>query len=168
VVAPLVALWVLGMERDRVGWSIGAGLVLGLTSFMTFNFLVIGFFMLGCALLASGRRISTSLIVTLKHSLIVLATFAAANLLLYLTSDYNPLRTFASALEHQRYILTLPTVARPYPRTVLFDLTDFALGSAWIGSLLAAYGWLLRCGLARRRGRRRSWCLEWRSCWSSR
>ena len=63
---------------------------------------------------------------------------------LYLGTGYDPIATFGVALENQaRHSATL---GRPWPATVLFDLTDFALGTGWMSFLLVFFWFRRRWG----------------------
>ena len=54
---------------------------------------------------------------------------------LWLSTGFDPLATFASALQNQERLAA--AWQRPYPQTIVFDLTDFAMGTGWISFLLA-------------------------------
>ena len=61
---------------------------------------------------------------------IALGTLVAIYLPLDLVIGFNAIAVFRTALVEQGKHLS--SLVRPYPRTILFDLTDFALGAAWI------------------------------------
>jgi hypothetical protein len=56
-------------------------------------------------------------------------------LLLFAATGFDPIATFRAALETQK--MHLKDLVRPYPRTIVDDLQDFALGCGWLGVLLA-------------------------------
>src|SRR5262249_3405403 len=72
-----------------------------------------------------------------KCVLAAIAVLVASYMLLFALSGFNAIATFLEALRNQREHLT--HLHRPYPKTILDDLLDFALGSGWIGWLLAAF-----------------------------
>jgi hypothetical protein len=59
--------------------------------------------------------------------------------LFWVVLGYDPIATFHSAWQNQHRLLAQHPGDRPYPATVLFDLTDFAMGSGWISVLLAVF-----------------------------
>jgi hypothetical protein len=68
--------------------------------------------------------------------------------LLWLATGFDPIQTFRVSCANQHQMLA--SIQRPYPWTILFDLTDFALGSSWISMLLVAYWVLSRPGQPKR------------------
>ena len=62
--------------------------------------------------------------------LLYFATYAAHGI-------HAAVECFRTTLQNQSAMLA--SFGRPYPKTILFDLTDFALGAAWIPWLLAIF-----------------------------
>ncbi len=149
LVAPLVALWVLALEQNRLRYSIAAGTVLTLASLMMFNFLVIGFFMAAFVVVLAERNWSGVIFRLARHGAAVLGVCAVIYLAVHLATGYDPLRTFAAACRNQKLMESSPLEVRPYPRTIVFDLTDFALGSGWMSVALAGL-WLATKGTTMR------------------
>jgi hypothetical protein len=56
-------------------------------------------------------------------------------LVLFFFTGFRVIGTFETALVEQSKHLA--GLVRPYPRTIVFDLTDFALGAGWLAFLLA-------------------------------
>jgi Dolichyl-phosphate-mannose-protein mannosyltransferase len=132
----LLILWTAALAEDRVSWGALFGLLGSLTFLLTYNLVVLGVFLLGYAALARMefpqvpvRRIGRQ---TAAAGLVFLAAYAV----LWLRTGYHPVDAFHSALANQTRVL-LPSLDRPYPKTVPFDLWDFALGCGWIGVVLA-------------------------------
>ena len=128
----VLATWPRALQGSKVAAAI-FGLVIFVISLTSYALLTIGIF---CALLAL-----TNLRRALIAGAIALGVFAAAYLLFDLATGYPPLATFHAALRQQREIL--PHLHRPYPRSIPFDLLDFALGMGW-APLLAALLYLAR------------------------
>jgi hypothetical protein len=59
---------------------------------------------------------------------------------LWVCAHFDPIATFRSAWHNQRALLLRYHAQRPYPDTILFDLTDFALGMGWVGLVIALIG----------------------------
>jgi hypothetical protein len=57
--------------------------------------------------------------------------------LIWFWSGYNPLRTLLTGI--QLHNLDMPATHRLWPTTVVFDLTDMALGTGWVCVILAIY-----------------------------
>jgi len=132
----LLILWAAALAEDRVFWGALFGLLASLTFLLTYNLVVLGVFLLGYAALARMefpqlpvRRIG-------KQAAVAGLVFLAAYAVLWLRTGYHPVDTFHSALANQTRVL-LPSLGRPYPKTIPFDLWDFALGCGWIGIVLA-------------------------------
>jgi hypothetical protein len=142
-VALMLACWHLAVWRRGVGAvaaAIGCGVALALVLFFTYTPLVLGFFMAGDALLAwtAGRDD-----VRLAWRLAFRAALAAGAgivvyVVAYLAIGFDPIDTFAAAWHNQHLLLKTYINDRPYPRTILFDLTDFAFSAAWVALIPAA------------------------------
>jgi hypothetical protein len=135
LVAAMLALWARALERDQWTLSAAGGAVLAVTTFVTFNVLVIGFFMAGVGIVLTWPRVGR----LARHAVIVLATCAAAYVVLWFCTGYDPIATFASAWRNQHALVAAHAADRPYPATIWNDLLDFALGAAWIGVVIAAF-----------------------------
>jgi hypothetical protein len=70
---------------------------------------------------------------------------------------FDPVATFISALKNQHALLAAHRADRPYPQTILFDLTDFALAMGWVGAAIIVLG--LSRANTRSIGPRRRWLL---------
>jgi hypothetical protein len=132
LVAVMIALWVIAVQQDRVSIAAATGAVLTLTTFMTFNVLVIGFFMVAVALVVNR----TGAWGIARHAAVVASTCALLYAILWMAAGYNPLATFPSAWRNQHALLAAHSEMRPYPESIWNDLIDFALGSAWISLVL--------------------------------
>jgi hypothetical protein len=62
--------------------------------------------------------------------LLVLVGVGVLYLPLFYTTGFDPLSTFRAAWRLQHDVLK--AIKRPYPWTILFDLTDFVFSAAWI------------------------------------
>jgi hypothetical protein len=134
-VAVLLATWHLALWRDGPrawAWALLCGVVLAFTVFMAYTSLVVGLFMAGDLLLALFLRPASSSLPAqlIGRILLVFVGFGVVYLPLFVTTGFDPLSTFRAAwnLQHQ----VLGAIKRPYPWTILFDLTDFVFSAAWI------------------------------------
>ena len=135
----LISTWFAALERDSRRDAVAFGAVLFAATMTSYTFLVLGI-TLGIMTILRLRRGATLRGVT-TLVLIALGTFTAAHLILWLSTGFNWLSAFRTALAMQyRY---LPLLHRPYPRTIPFDLLDFFLGSGWVPVVLAIF-WLLK------------------------
>jgi len=131
----LLGSWALAMKQERIGASIAFGAILSLVVFIAYNLLVLGAVIvaLGWILPPRSRRIR----VFLNHCAIALVTFTAIYLILYLITGFDPIATFSTALSNQSRLSA--NWYRPYPWTILFDLSTFLLGAGWIAALLVLF-----------------------------
>jgi hypothetical protein len=188
----LLILWVRALKTGKAGYAIAFGLLFAFVCFQTFNFLVLGIFFVGYALIVrmapsdaaateGGLQTSTNLTdLLLEQNLITAeqiraaededphpgplsprrlfdpgyqergawsravlvsgvaaAAFVGIYAAIWLWSGYNPLRTLLTGI--RLHNLDMPATHRVWPTTVPFDLTDFALGTGWVGAMLAIY-----------------------------
>jgi hypothetical protein len=134
-VAVLLATWHLAIWRDGPrawAWALLCGIVLAFTVFLAYTPLVIGFFMAGDLLLAFFLRPASSSLPAqlMGRILLVLVGVGVLYLPLFYTTGFDPLSTFRAAWRLQHDVLK--AIKRPYPWTILFDLTDFVFSAAWI------------------------------------
>jgi hypothetical protein len=133
----LIIAWVLVLRTAKPQAAIGFGLVLAICLFVVYHFLVLGFFLGAMSisfLLVSpkeqaGRMVQLTAMAIAAFVIIYFAVFAVTGL--------NAMDCFRTALANQAEMSAQWN--RPYPKTVFFDLTDFALGAAWIPWLLAIF-----------------------------
>lgn len=135
--AGMIGTWYIALGGNRAA-AVALGLMLALMLLITFSTLVLGVFMVGMIVITKTRPS-----VALRQSGIAMVVMLIGLLLLWLILGYNPVATFLSAWRHQHELLHTYAAQRPYPMTIWFDLTDFALGSGWISVVIAAC-WLMR------------------------
>jgi hypothetical protein len=59
---------------------------------------------------------------------------------LWTGSSFDPIATFQSAWRNKHNLLAKYHDQRPYPATILFDLTDFAFAMGWVGAVIGVMG----------------------------
>ena len=141
--AGLIGAWYLAITRSDWRFAAVFGVILGISTFITYNLLVLGVFL---ALLPFVSH-RTNLIRVTQYSAIAIAGLIAFYALLGLFTGFNPIATFRSAWHNQQVLLAQHAGDRPYPLTIGFDLLDFALGAGWLPVLLAAMCLRRRTGL---------------------
>ena len=134
--AVLLALWVAAVDRGTVALAVAFGLALSAFSFFTYNLLVLGAFI---AAYWTWRVITGPLPLKLglRQAAIALLTVVAAYALLWAATGYDPVRAFQAAYANQAGLAQ--RLQRPYPATILYDLLDFMLGSAYVAGVLLLY-----------------------------
>jgi hypothetical protein len=137
VACALIGLWAAALVRDSDRHAAAFGLVLALALFSSYIFLVLGVFLGGLAAFRVAERGRLGLASVLRRAVVALATAGSAYLLFWLATGFDPVATYRAAARLQAGGQQL--LHRPYPRHVLFDLLDFALGSGWLSYLLVAY-----------------------------
>jgi hypothetical protein len=134
----LIGTWVMALRTGKFSWAIAFGATLAAACFVVYHFLVLGA-LLGAATVAFVAQTRGNRIRSVIQSVVAaIGTLAGIYLLLDLVTGFNAIAVFRTALVEQGKHLS--SLVRPYPRTILFDLTDFALGAAWIPWILALMG----------------------------
>jgi hypothetical protein len=136
--AGLIGCWHAALRTNRARYSIAVGALTTLVMLVSFSVLVIGVFMVGLVFLPSERRLAPRVGRAARHGAIAAGAALLGLLLLLAIIGYDPIATFKSAWRLQHALLAQHADERPYPTTILFDLTDFIFGAAWTGPLLAA------------------------------
>jgi hypothetical protein len=72
---------------------------------------------------------------TIQQSAIAIGVFALAYVAAFIATGFDAVSTLRAAFANQHEMLA--SYGRPYPKTILFDLTDFALGAGWLAWALA-------------------------------
>ncbi|MGH7176187.1 MAG: hypothetical protein ACREJC_02295 [Tepidisphaeraceae bacterium] len=135
----IICTWDRACRDGRVMWAALTGLILAATCFVTYNLLVLGVF-LALYPFAIERDRRRTVQVLLNSAVAAGLVFTVFYLLLFAATAFNPITTFISAWRNQHNLLAANAADRPFPWTILFDLTDFALSGAWATVLLAAFG----------------------------
>lgn len=139
----ILGLWGSAARKGNALAAIGCGAVLALGLFMSYIFLVLGFFIVASWLLLASDRGAEAFWRAAIMGMLALATVAGLYGLLYAFTGFDPIATFHSISREQAKDL-LPLI-RPFPRHIFFDVLDFALGSGWISFLLVTF-YLLSAG----------------------
>jgi hypothetical protein len=144
VTCGLLVPWAKGLRTGRARWAVLLGAVLCASTFMAYNTLVLGAFMVAYAILAAAqigfRPIARRVLI---HSVIALSVVAAFYALLWYISGFDPIATFRAALHNQRQLLGVMLVPRTWPTTIPTDLSDFALGAGYVTIALAML-WIVK------------------------
>jgi hypothetical protein len=152
LVCAMLGCWVRSLDRRCVRLALASGAFLAVQTFFAFHPLVVGVFYAGAGLLwlgGGGRDEAAERAKVLVRQgalcLLVVVLWTAG---LGLWSGYHAVEGFRFALSNQQWLLRF--VPRPWPRSIAFDLVDFAMGVGWIPLGLAVAG-------AFRRLRRPGW-----------
>jgi hypothetical protein len=130
----LIGLWCCALRDNQIRYSIFLGIMFAFTCLMTFNVLVIGLFM--ATLIFIPRQ---KFMIIFKHALIALIVAGILLGLMWIFLGYDPIATFHAAWQNQHRLLAAHPHDRPYPQTIFFDLTDFAMASGWISVPLVIF-----------------------------
>ncbi|HKB78778.1 MAG TPA: hypothetical protein VKH35_03585, partial [Thermoanaerobaculia bacterium] len=136
----MLVTWYLALKSGSAASAVTFGLVLFLTTLTSYTLLVMGFVLAGMTIFSFGSlRTPQSALRMIRMETIGFSVFLAAYGVLWLSTGFNPVSAFRTAVDMQyRY---LPLLHRPYPETIPWDALDFCLGSGWVPVLLAAL-WL--------------------------
>jgi hypothetical protein len=135
--ALLMLTWAMALERRRLTLAVAFGALLAGVVFLSYIFLILGVFLAAFTILFMydhGRRAVWRAI---TYAAVAVVTVVLLYLMLAAATYYDPIETTRVITELQ--MRDLIPLERPFPRHVLFDVIDFALGSGWISFLLVAF-----------------------------
>lgn len=152
-----LATWLKSLRTSRAIWALLCGLIFAVTFFLSFVPAILGVAIVGFGVVETVTR-SISVRVVIRQALLVLGVIAAVYLILWLTTGYNEVTTFFTAMRNERAQVSTFQIPRTYPDTIPSDVLDFFFGSAWVTfpvliiSLMRRKGstehnWLLLAGL---------------------
>jgi hypothetical protein len=155
ITCPLLIAWVLALRRRKFAFAIAFGAILAVACFIVYQFLVLGAFLAIVTIAHAAAAPTGRLMHVVRLAAAAIATCVAFYFLLYLVTGFDAIAVFRTALENQRELLS--GLIRPWPRTILFDLTDFVMGAGWLPVVLAitalcnrevdptSKGWIVLC-----------------------
>lgn len=136
----MIGFWWIALRENRLVFAAITGVVVAAVLLIAFNVLAAGIFMIGLIFWASDDKpIPARINRGMKQAIITAVAMIATLVALWIAIGYNPISTFLVAWTNQQALLTQHANERPYPTTILFDLTDFAMGSGWIAYLLVVF-----------------------------
>ena len=139
-----VGCWAHALRSNRFKWSIAFGVALFVATFMAYNMLILGAFIIAYAFAAADVPKNRRPMRFVRHALVVALTTVVLYAILNATTGFNPIATFLAAYHDQS---SKPAeFNRAYRWTILFDQTDFALGCGWLAVVLVV------CFFLRKRG----------------
>ena len=133
----LIGSWFLTLRGDRLVCSVAYGALLSIVFFVSYSLLVLGFSLSLYAVIFVRERPWQNGVIAVKHVFVALGTFAGLYGVFWLFTGFDPVETFRQSLANQAVLAA--RLDRPYPQSIFFDLTDFALGSGWIGVILTFF-----------------------------
>ena len=133
----MLGAWVLAMRTGRLRWAVVFGATLALACFLAYNLLVLGTFVVGYAVMCYWSDRTTVLRRFTLNSLVAIAVFSGFYGALWLTTGFDPIATFATAVRLQHAMAA--DWDRPWGVTIPSDFVDFAMGIGWIGALLIVF-----------------------------
>jgi hypothetical protein len=138
----LIGTWSIAVARNSTRAAIAFGAMLALLTFFVYNVLVIGVLLAayGWILAPPGKRLGR----IASHAAVALATLLLLYVALWVATGFDPVANFSAALRSQGHLLA--GFERPYPATILFDLSDFSLGVGWIAVAPALFYLIDRAG----------------------
>jgi hypothetical protein len=141
---------------SNLAWAGLCGIVFAAGAFCSYCVLTLALFAAIQALVIS--RPARPLLVLPRLILAAAAGCAIFYGVLWASTFFDPIATFRSAWHNQHMLLFRYRDQRPYPATILFDLSDFALGMGWVGAAIVVMG-ACRAAYDRSLGSGRRWLL---------
>jgi hypothetical protein len=135
--AVTVGLWLVALEGGRTWAAVLFGVCLTTMTFFSYGLLSIGAFLAMATVYSVLRNRRENWPIVLRQSATGIMVVISFYLTIWLLWSFNPLLTFQTAMANQAWLLQW--ISRPYPQTILFDLTDFALGVGWLSLLLMGF-----------------------------
>lgn len=139
----LTISWALALRTNRLRYAAAHGILFGITTFITYLPCVLGLFLIGYTLLRWLERPGMSARRILLHVTVAVGCFVAFNLVLSLVTGFDPIATARACWQQAQLPDQWSAVSgyppRRLPGTISWDLYGFAMGSGWIGFLLAGY-----------------------------
>ncbi|WP_157068967.1 hypothetical protein [Sandaracinus amylolyticus] len=141
-----VITWHRALVTGHARWAIAFGLLVAIAWFVAYNFLILGAFLLLHALVESWRRRDRRVALPYLRALArpaLLAAIVVATIVLFYAglralTGFDAIATFRTAIGIQDHLAT--GLDRPWERTIVYDLTDYALGMAWLPVVPAIVG----------------------------
>ncbi|HEX3359237.1 MAG TPA: hypothetical protein VHS31_19825, partial [Tepidisphaeraceae bacterium] len=136
----LLIAWIKALRRAKAIWAIAFGLIFSASCFVVYHFLVLGVFFLTATIAHVAIDCRKRLGPVLRMIGIAILSIVLIYLILYGYAGFNAIVVFRTALVEQGKHLA--ALVRPYPRTIFFDLTDFAMGAGWLPVVLGGM-WMM-------------------------
>jgi hypothetical protein len=141
--AGLTILWAAALRTDRFRYAAFHGLLFGITTFISYLPCVLGLFLIGYTLLRWFDRPAISIRRILAHAAVAVGAFVGFYLVLRLTCGFDPIATLRACWKAgwlpEEWSTATGYPPRQLPGTIFWDLSGFAMGSGWVGFLLALF-----------------------------
>lgn len=141
--AGLTILWAAALRTNRFSYAAAHGLLFGVTTFINYLPCVLGLFLIGYALLYWLEHPAMGMRRVLTQAVVAIAAFVGFYLVLWLTSRFDPIATLRACWPQvssfNQWLAVCGYPPRRLPGTISWDLWGFAIGSGWIGFVLAGY-----------------------------
>jgi hypothetical protein len=142
--ASMTISWAMTLDSKSKWLAALFGLIFAVTMFFTYLPIALVIFLAGYTLYKWRTSANCRITQIALYSVIAIASFVVVHWLFWLWTGFNPIASFASAWheEHLRmhnWIELTGMPARRLPGTIFWDLSCFALGSAWISYLLLGF-----------------------------
>ena len=128
----LGGFWIFALQKDQLLYSFLFGLVLSIILFITWNVLVVGAFLAMITIYHLVNTKGQEWLKILKHFIMILFVVFGLYFFLWKVMGFNLWDTFLHCLILQKQVAP----NRPYPYTILYDITDFFLGAGWLPLIL--------------------------------
>ena len=146
IAATLLFLYGNAVLRPTWRSALLFGLAMTLATFLSYIFLIFGFFFIVYWLIYLTDRGGASAYRALRALILAAGVCIGLYALLWLFTAFNPVLTF-QVIEQLQTDALIP-LARPFPQYLYYDLLDFILGSGYVSVLLVAYWFIHRGGQA--------------------
>jgi hypothetical protein len=139
--AGLAILWAAALRTNRSRYAAAHGVLFGVTTFINYLPCVLGLFLIGYALLYWLEHPAMGVRRILAQAAVAIGAFVGFYLVLWLASGFDPIATLRACWPQvslfNQWLAIAGYPPRRLPGTIPWDLWGFAMGSGWIGFVLA-------------------------------
>jgi len=141
--AGLTILWAQALRKNQLRFAAAHGVLFGVTTFISYLPCVLGLFLIGYTLLYWFAQPAMGEGRIMAHVAVAIGAFIGFYSVLWLVTGFDPIATARACWPQgplpEQWSAAAGYPPRRLPGTIPWDLYGFALGSGWIGFLLALY-----------------------------
>jgi hypothetical protein len=131
-----IYLWWRALRTARLRYGLAFGALLFVMTMMSHVILVTGAMLGAMTLLHVGTRRTPGAVTAVVQGAISMSLLALLYILLHAATGFDPIETLTTIAAYADHVIV--QIRRPWPTHMIFDVYDFALGTAWISFVLAA------------------------------
>ena len=131
-----IYLWWRALRTARLRYGLAFGAFLFVMTIISPTILIVGALLGAMTLFHVAARRGPGAVTAVVQGVISMSLLALLYILLHTATGYDPIETLIAIKSYTDGIIV--EIARPWPTHMIFDVYDFALGTAWISFVLVA------------------------------